>query len=213
MARYCRVGFMGGGLQAAWNDAALRRWRGMSKEEWAAGWEAWGARAARGLLAEGDDTREFRRGEGHDGEAALTEEGDILEGGVGFDLGECNRARESAADAELDGGPVALGGGGIREVLAADLGGADDFFGAHAGVKEHGITGAHGAEKITGLEITHAVPDRATIDDEGRPRVGCGFGFHQPVLSCLGHGEGDVGRPLTGEGERRSKPGSRFCQR
>lgn len=132
--------------------------------------------------------------EGHDGEAGLFEQGEVLECGGGFDGGEVDGAGEWLADLEIDGGPVAFRGSGVGIGCADDGAPADNSFFLDAVVVEDEVAQLHGAEVVTGLIVADAIPAGGFVFEELSEGISGRFLFDEPVA---GHGL-----------ERREKMGS-----
>ena len=111
----------------------------------------------------------------------MAEEREPGECGLGFDRGESDGVREGCDGAQLDGDPAGFVGGGIGKSGTGNGGEADDGCSGHALVEEDVVTGAHGVEIDASLVIADAGPGGAAVAHEVAPRVGCGFGFDEPV--------------------------------
>lgn len=125
-------------------------------------------------------------GEGHDGEAGAADQGEIGEGGMGFDLRQGDGRWKGADGAEVAGEPLGIDAGGVG------IGRADDFHEAHDGgialatVEEYLIALVHGPQVIAGLRAANAAHGENAPADYLAPIRPEGGEFHQPeVLLCF----------------------------
>lgn len=155
--------------------------------------------------AELHEDGKFLRGKRQDGEAALAEERELGEGGLGFDRGESDSAGEGLDGFQFDGDPAGFIGGGIGKGGTGDRGETNDGFGGHALVEQDVVAGAHGVEIDAGLVVADAGPGGAAVAHEIGPRVGGGFGFDEPVPGGGREGRfflGGHGREISASGRR-----------